>query len=207
MRRIALLLWLALAPAVQATEVRAWSFRVLLDGREIGQHRFTLLEGGGERLVRSEARFAVRLLFLDAWRYAHRAEERWRGDCLTALTARTEIDGEVAEVRAHVQGAGLRVERPGAQEEHAGCLMSFAYWNPAILAATSLLNAQTGERVPVRTTPLGIETLVSGRRRLEASRHRIEGPGLAIDLWYAGAEWVGLESAVEGGRRLRYELP
>ena len=31
-------------------------------------------------------------------------------------------------------------------------------------------------------------------------------PGLAIDLWYDGGDWVALESNVAGGRRLRYEL-
>jgi hypothetical protein len=41
---------------------------------------------------------------------------------------------------------------------------------------------------------------------VSARRHRLEGPGLAIDLWYVGNDWVGLESTVEGGRRLRYEL-
>jgi hypothetical protein len=43
-------------------------------------------------------------------------------------------------------------------------------------------------------------------RPVAASRHRLTGPGLSIDLWYAGAEWVALESSLEGGRRLRYEL-
>jgi hypothetical protein len=40
-----------------------------------------------------------------------------------------------------------------------------------------------------------------------AKRFRIDGPKHPIDLWY-GAErnWLALQSTVDGGRRLRYQL-
>ena len=60
-----------------AAEVRTWDFRVTLDDREIGRHRFTLAaRESGERELRSEARFDVRVLFVDAYRYRHEAAER-----------------------------------------------------------------------------------------------------------------------------------
>ena len=43
--------------------------------------------------------------------------------------------------------------------------------------------------------------------RVMARRYRIDGAGNPIDLWYsANDEWLALESAVAGGRRLRYTL-
>ena len=169
---------------------RSWSFRVSLDGREIGRHTFTRDEGADGARVVSEAIFDVRFLFLSAYRYEHRAEERWRGECLVSLEARTDDNGVRKDVSV----------------QPADCTRSFSYWDPAILRAGRLLNAQTGETVPVRWTSLGVERIAVRGQDTAAARHRLIAPGLSIDLWYAGADWVALESRLEGGRRLRYEL-
>lgn len=178
-------LLLAMALATQS-----WTFRVLLDEREIGRHTFTREESAGGARVVSEARFDVRFLFVSAYRYEHRAEELWRGDCLVRIEARTDDNGVRKDVSA----------RP------TGCTRSFSYWDPAILGAERLLNAQTGEIQPVRWMPLGAESIAVRGQATSANRHRLTAPGLSIDLWYAGRDWVALESALEGGRRLRYEL-
>lgn len=189
-RLSALLLLLAAAPAF--AEPLAWNFRVFLDEREIGHHHFTLRTDGGARELRSEARFQVRLLGVTVYRYAHDAMERWRGECLQALDSTTDDNGD----REKVDWRG----EPG------GCALSFAYWNPKILQGGRLLNAQTGRFEPVTVTSRGEETIeVRGRPTL-SQRYRLAGSNLAIDVWYAGAQWVALESAAKGGRRLRYRL-
>ena len=205
MRLIRGMLVVALALPAAAAEARTWSFRVLLDDREIGDHRFTLRTLGEERELRSSARFEVRWLFLSAYTYTHEALERWRGDCLDSLVARTDSNGSIERVSAARRGGNLVVERPVGGDAHAGCVMSFAYWNPRILRARQLLNSQTGELVPVHVVPQGEETIVvRGTPRL-AQRHRILAQELRIDVWYAGEDWVALEAPAAGGRRLRYE--
>jgi hypothetical protein len=202
----AVLLIAALLAAPLATANEAWNFRVLLDGREIGQHRYALTSAGAGRELRSEARFDVRLLFLSAYRYQHEAIEQWDGDCLRALSAHTDDNGRRESVSAAERDGRLLVQRAKGAGEYTGCVMSFAYWNPRILDARQLLNAQTGELLPVTVTDLGDEIVaVQGRQQL-AQRHRIVAPGLQIDLWYAGDRWVALEAPAAGGRRLRYEL-
>lgn len=202
---VALLLLIAAAPPSLAA-TGDWDFRVLLDGREIGRHRFTL-EGSGQGVVlRSDAQFDVRVLFISAYRYAHAAEERWQDGCLRSLASRTETNGERIAVRAQSQDGRLAVIGPAGSDLHDGCVMSFAYWDPRILEAERLLNSQTGELVPVRVMPQGRETVaVRGQPRV-AERHRIIGPDLSIDIWYADGRWVALEALAAGGRRLRYEL-
>ena len=175
-----------------ATTPRAWNFRVFLDEREIGHHHFTLRTDGGARELRSEARFQVRVLGLTVYRYAHDAIERWRGECLQALDSTTDDNGD----REKVDWRG----------EPAGCALSFAYWNPKILQGGSLLNAQTGRFEPVTVTFQGEETIEVRGRPTPSRRYRLAGANLAIDVWYVGAQWVALESAAKGGRRLRYQL-
>jgi Family of unknown function (DUF6134) len=197
-------LFAAAWPAAQA-DMQAWSFRVLLDGREIGQHRFTLLGTAAQREVRSSAQFDVKVLTVPLYRYRHEAVEQWVGNCLQSLTSRTETNGAREEVRATARGDGLVVEGAGASREHAGCLMTFAYWDPQILAARRLLNSQTGELVPVNVTSHGEQTLTVLGQPKSARHYRISASRLQIDLWYAGNQWVALEAITEGGKPLRYE--
>lgn len=192
MIRLCALLLALLAAAPAQADTRTWRFRVFLDDSEIGHHSFTLREEGGARELRSEARFRVRLLGVSVYRYTHDATERWLGDCLQALASTTDDDGAREQV-------DWRAE-PG------GCALSFAYWNPRILQGGPLLNAQTGRFEPVAVTALGEQAIDLRGKPTPAQRYRLAGAGLAIDLWYAGAQWIALESLAKGGRRLRYRL-
>ena len=168
---------------------REWRFNVSLDGKPIGNHHFVLRDIGESRELTSEARFRVRVLYFDAYRYDHRAQETWRGDCLQQLDATTEVNGKRTVVDVTPRDE---------------CVQTFAYWNPSILRASKLLNPQTGEYVPVQVSDLGSE-LLAGQM---AERFRLIGGGrepMEIDLWYSPArDWLALESRTPEGRTLRY---
>ena len=187
-----------------------WNFRVYLDDTPIGRHRFTLQRKGDEAQLRSEARFEVKLLFITAYRYAHQAEERWRGNCLAGLSANTDDDGRrsVVEVQpAGSPGGRLSVTGPKERLSLDGCVMSYAYWNPDILRQGRLLNAQTGEYEAVQVADLGEQSVTVRGVPVPARRYRIAGPKNPIDLWYSPTrEWLALEAAVDGGRRLKYRI-
>ncbi len=190
-----------------AAESRVWDFRAYLDGAPIGYHRFTLSDDGATRELKSETRFEVRVLLIPAYRYSHDATERWRGDCVERLTARTDDNGKRSNVNALREGERLTVTSARGLEVLDGCVMTFAYWNPRILRQSRLLNAQTGAYETTRIAALGEETINVRGARVMARRYRIDGAGSPIDLWYsANDEWLALESAVAGGRRLRYAL-
>jgi hypothetical protein len=202
---IALVALCCVVPAAQA-EARSWNFRVMLDNRDIGQHRFTLDGPDDRRELRSEARFDVRVLFINAYRYRHEAVEHWDGNCLRSLDSHTETNGKRLAVNAVTEGNRLVVARATSRSDHEGCVMSFAYWNPQILTASRLLNSQTGELLPVTVTPQGATTVVVRGVPRAAQHFKINGPSLKIEVWYADADWVALEALTDGGRRLRYEL-
>lgn len=203
---IALLLLAALAPAAAtASTGQEWRFRVLLDEREVGDHVFRVEERGGERRVTSDARFAVKFLFIDAYTYTHQARERWQGDCLTAIESRTDDNGRQLAVQGVRSSGRFEVAAGNAQTALPECVMSFAYWNPAMLHQARLLNAQTGELLDVRVEPLGEETVAVRGASLAARRYALHAPDFRIDVWYAsGNRWVRLESRTDGGRLLRY---
>jgi hypothetical protein len=204
MRTLLMLAVLAPAAALASTG-QEWQFRVLLDEREVGSHRFRVSDGGGERRVESDARFTVKFLFIDAYTYVHQARERWQGDCLTAIESRTNDNGQQLAVRGARTAGRFEVAAGKVQAELPACVMSFAYWNPAMLRQARLLNAQTGEFVAVRVEALGEEALTVRGRPLAAHRYALHAPEFRIDVWYAAdRDWVQLESRTEGGRLLRY---
>lgn len=205
---LALGLVLGLGSTPAWSEERVWQFRVLLDGDEVGSHSFRVTEDAqrGEREVRSDAKFTVRFLFVDAYRYAHQAREVWRGDCLARIEARTDDDGDILSVQGERRAGGFSVDGPKGREQVADCVMSFAYWNPRMLKQTRLLNSQNGLWQEVRIEPRGEETLNVRGTPTRTRRYALRGEKLDIDLWYTDADdWVQLESRVTGGRILRYQ--
>jgi hypothetical protein len=204
---IALAGLLACATTASAADTRAWNFSVHLDDKPIGHHRFSLSDEGARRTLTSEARFQVRILGISAYRYVHDASEEWRGNCLTALTARTDDDGVKKEVAVTRAGDTLKLTANKAEQTLPACVMTFAYWNPEILTQGRLLNPQTGEYEKVSIAKTGDERIFVRGQPVMAQRLRITGPKNPIDLWYSPErEWLALESPLEGGRRLRYVL-
>ena len=95
-RSVSVTLLAAMLPmAASATmESRSWDFRVLLDGDRIGYHRFELIDDGDLRRLTSEAKFDVRFLFVNAFRYRHKNTEVWDDGCLQSIDARTQSNGK-----------------------------------------------------------------------------------------------------------------
>jgi len=202
-----MILTAALASAsAHASSEREWRFRVFLDEDEIGSHVFRVRESGNERRVESDARFRVRFLFVEAYRYSHRAEERWAGNCLREIDSRTDDNGETLTVHGTQRPSRFELMTQSGSQHASGCLMSFAYWNPVMLRQDRLLNAQTGELQDVRIEALGAETIPVRGQLVPAQRYGVHGPDFRIDLWYAtDNQWVQLESRT-GGRLLRYRM-
>jgi len=188
---------------------RVYDFQVLLDDKPIGVHRFTVTTDGAERRVTSDARLAVKFLGFEAYRYRHHADEHWQGDCLAALTSSTDDDGKTSSVRLRRPGELNEIVTGSGTVSVSGCLMSYAYWNPALRARSALLNPQTGRMDSVTIQRVGTGRLVRHGQEILAVDWRISGGEAPIDVWVTEeGEWVGLDSMVAKGRhKLSYRLP
>jgi len=87
----------------------AWRFRVYLDDREIGYHHFSVQRSGDLRVLRSEARFEYRLMFVKLFHYEHENRETWSGDCLRSIESRTDSNGEPYRVDGRAESGHFRV--------------------------------------------------------------------------------------------------
>lgn len=186
---------------------RTWDFRVFLDGKEIGTHRFDLIERGSERQLSSQARLKVKLLFVTAYSYDHRDVEHWSGDCLNQLSSTTDDNGEKYRVDVERRDGATVVQTHAGMQRLADCVLTFAYWNPAILQQKRLLNSQNGEHVEVKITDAGPGAISVRGEKVQARRYELRSEKLSIDLWYSNSkQWLALESYAGGGQKLIYRL-
>lgn len=194
--------------ASDPAKTRELAFRVLLDDREIGFHRYELQEDGARTLVESTAEFDVKFLFFNAYRYRHALSAEWDGSCLTALDAETDANGDRSSVTGTVGDNGFVVETNDRTERLPECIMNFAYWDRSILDQDRLLNPQTGEYLDVDVENLGKAQIRLNGEEAAAIAYRLTAKDMQIDLWYAEGDgrWLALESLATGGRIIRYEL-
>lgn len=200
-----LLCALLLTRFANASSSNEWRFEVFLDNDPIGFHDFRLSSSGDTRELRGEARFRVKLLGLTLYDYSHSNLELWQHDCLAHIEARTDDNGEDLFVRGSSNGAGMLLQSSSGSRDMPGCIMSFAYWNPAILDQQQLLNAQTGEYLDIEVEPLGEQTLQLQGRAVPALHYRLRTNENDIELWYSSdRDWLALSTITSGGRQLHY---
>lgn len=204
-------LWLGatISPAHAADATRTWAFKALLDDKPIGEHRFVVASAGGTRKVTSEADFAVKIIGITAYHYHHHAEEQWAGDCLAGLASSTDDDGKPASVKLVKTADVNQITTNARKESEPGCLMTFAYWNPAMREHKRLLDPQTGQVDAVKVERVGSGSVTAGGKDVAATDWRVTGGASPIDVWISEqGDWVGLDSMVSNGKhKLTYRLP
>jgi len=202
-----LLATLSMAASLPALATQTWDFRVFLDQKEIGTHRFELVDRDGERELISNARMAVKLLFVTAYTYDHHDVEHWNGDCLSKLSSTTDDNGDKHRVDVQRRDGETVVQTLEGTQHLGQCVLTFAYWNPAMLQQTELLNSQDGKHVKVKITDAGADAIDVRGVKTPARRYELRSEKLSIDLWYSDKqEWLALESKTERGQKLIYKL-
>ena len=205
---IVVLLTLAVFPPIAGAAEGHWMFKVYLDKKEIGYHEFKVEGSEQERQVQIDAQFDVKVLFINAYSYTHQNQETWYDGCLQSIDAQTDDNGDESLVSGLRSDAGFALQTPGGtQTLEAGCLQTFAYWDPSILQSERLLNSQTGELVDVQIQARGLQELQIGSSSVEAEKFEIIMEDGVISLWYGATDrrWLALEAPAKGGRKIRYE--
>ena len=197
----------AFTGSVSATESREWSFRVLLDGKDVGNQHFAVTGEGSKTRLETRADLKVKFLFATVYRYMHQNVETWDGNCLTEIRSTTDANGKPYSVSGQQRDGFFEVAVDGQSERLPECVMSFAYWNPSFLERGRLLNTQNGEYLDVEiSSPESDVRMVRGKK-VPALRYRLAADELDLQLWYStDNQWIALESKTKGNRVLSYEL-
>ncbi len=204
-----LLLTLVLSFSTIAASAQEWSFDVYLDKSKIGKHTFSL---DNNNVLTSRAKFNVKVLFIDAYKYDHTAKEQWKGDCLSSLEANTVENKVVTNVKADSATGSFQLTSARAAQPFPSCVMTFAYWNPRILEQAKLLNPQNAEYLNITVEKLANESIMVKTKPTETTHYKLKGAldgknKLNIELWYnLKNEWVALKSITPEGYAIVYKL-
>lgn len=201
------ILSLLVSPSLMARE---WAFDVYLDKTKIGQHTFKL--NNAQELV-SQAKFNVKVLFINAYQYQHKAVENWQNNCLKTLEANTVENDVTTKVTGQISDGSFVVNDGKDQQSLPSCPMTFAYWNQKILAQSKLLNPQNAEWLDTKFNKIGTEMLDVKGKKIETTRYKLDAslngkPKLNIELWYENGsnDWVALKSITPEGYTINYKL-
>ena len=186
----------------------ALTFTVLRDGSEIGEHKITFNQTGGDLQVdiNTDIKVTLPLIGIAVYRFEHQGHEVWRNGQLAALTSKTYDDGTDHKVDAAADGAALAVKSDIVDQTSAATIIPASLWNPALMQQSVLLNTLDGHEMPVQIETVGMEPVdVKGAKR-DAKHIRVTG-GLERDLWYTPeGSLVRVSFAAKDGSKIEYVL-
>lgn len=192
---------------VRAAQPQTLAYWVRRDGTPIGEHRiaFAPTPAGGQE-VRFTTDIAVKIAFITAFRFTHRATETWDGDGrLLALDSHTDDDGTEHRVQAAAGSGGLTVETGQGTRVLPADTLVHDHWNPANRRRDSLLSIYDGTTLAVSFTDAGSETVTVNDQSVTARRFEATGD-LTRRFWFDDTDRlvkVGFESR---GSAVTYEL-
>lgn len=216
----------ALAGAADFPYGSTLAFKVLRNGKEIGQHTVAFRSEGAKRIVQTTVDLSVKALGVVAYRYQHSAHEVWNGPALESLETRTDDNGTRYIVRARRESNGLVVDREVTQPVLAsasgdqglrlpevarellpGGTLPTSNWNMGQLKESMLLNTQYGTPAKTRITPMGRETVkTASGATIEATRYHYAGD-LRMDQWFdSRGRWVKAAFPAFDGSVVEYLL-
>ncbi|MBV1885708.1 MAG: hypothetical protein KUG61_01400 [Parvibaculaceae bacterium] len=168
-------------------------FDIVRNGVRIGSHNVTF-EGGADALsVVTDFQLEVGALFITFFEMTYRSEALWQDGKLTALSARTNRNGEASTVKAKFANGLLRGEGPNGPFTAPLGIYPTNHWNAGVKASTQLINTITGKVSDVRLLPLGTEKVKTERGLIEATKYKYDG-AIENEIWYDGdGRWVRMQ--------------
>jgi hypothetical protein len=180
----------ALATVARPPDVR---FAVMRGRSKIGVHTVEFRDRLDGLAVHTVIDLAVKVVFINVFRYHHECEDVWASGRLLSLRSRTNEDGKRYAVATTAEPGGIRVIGPGGLlVVGAGLLTSNGLWDPLLVDQQRLIDAQYGGQICLVVHRRGTESLVlTGREQVVTRRFQILTPHYGALLWYdATGRWV-----------------
>jgi hypothetical protein len=194
------------APASAGTTPGRIEFQVMREGHPFGRQNVTVFQTAGGLVAETSADLRAALGPLTLFSYTQRCRELWRDGSMSDLRCLTVQNGRRKTVSSETRANALRVTGAsgGITDFSAGTLPT-SWWTRPPLNVHEMINTETGERLPVRVTRVGRETVETSSGRISADHIRVQGT-LTVDLWYDDAgHWVGC-AFTASGQHMTYRL-
>ena len=191
---------LAMTLALAVTGLRAepqtqrFSYAIMRNGMQIGQHDVEIATEGATTTVDFRTQIAVKVMFINAYNFGYAAREIWTDNGFVSFQSQTNDNGTRRTVSATAGADKTTIIADGRRIEAPGNLIPASFWNLAFLTRTDFFHTETGLPLKLSVTDLGNERLTTRMGQRLAHHYRLSG-GLERDLWFD-----------QNGVPLRYQL-
>ncbi len=196
-RALPLLALLPMPPRPAAAQPAAeYRFRVVREGAQIGTHRASFAQAGGELTARTDVDIAVKLAGFTVFRLTHRFSETWAGGRLRAASSRLDRKGRVTEMEAQAEGDAVVVRGPEGTRRLPADAAPLTWWDPGRFNRP-LFDNGTGKLLRLQWARAPLPG--GGARWAAAGDEEGEGD------YAADGTWLGWRTKGEDGSTVTYE--
>jgi hypothetical protein len=181
-------------------------FNVIRNDEVIGTHVLDFARDGDRLTVNIKVDLLVKLGPIPVFRYTHRGTERWVGEQVVSMEAKTDDDGDDLIFSAKRTDTDWIVEGTKTPQYSAPLNASPAtHWNRRMLDGP-LINTQTAKLMMPVVTERGVEPIETASGSvINAQRFSLSGD-VQLDTWYQGpAHWAGISFKGKDGSEIKYQ--
>jgi hypothetical protein len=159
-------------------------YDITRNGSTIGTHTMAIEREGERAAVTFATRISVRVMMVEAYRFASDSHETWDGDQFLSFKSQTNDNGKKRAVSVTSSDTGTRFDIDGKSRDVPQKIRPGTVWNKDLLASGQSFDDSTGKLLKIDVTDLGDEILNPRGVKRQARHYRIGGD-IANDLWFA----------------------
>ena len=196
------------APAAPATAVHAatpaarvkihQTFDIVRKDDKIGANIVDIDRQGDATTVKNKTDISVKLMYVQVYHREHVASETWKNGLLTAFKSQTDDNGakHVVEIAPSASPDKITLIVDGVKTEEPKSIAPASLWSRELVNRTELFDPADGQRITVKVSDLGDETLTIQGVPHQTRHFRLAAKPPADfdrDLWFEGDALVRMK--------------
>ncbi len=187
------LLALTAAPAsadktAAATKVHK-VFDIIRGGDKIGTDTVDIEHQNDTTTVKIKTDLSVKVMFIEAYRYEHSANETWKNGQLIAFKSRTNDNGTKHSIDVTAAPDRLSMDADGKHSDLPKTAAPATLWGKDAIHRLDAFEPDTGKPLSIKVTDLGSEALTIHGVTHQAHHYKIAdtlGGDFAREVWFDG---------------------
>jgi Domain of unknown function (DUF6134) len=175
---------LALLPwAAHGDPLSEYDYTVLRDGEPIGTHHVTVSPQGRDTKVEEQTDVAVKFGPITLYHMEHLRDELWRDGELESMTAHTDMNGDVYDIKITLEPDGYKRVINGRTDVFAPSVKVLTLWHDDLFKYSSFLSPMEDKTYQISVDYVGAEKLDLIGKSVDAFVYRMSGD-TNREIWY-----------------------
>lgn len=199
----------SLAQSIGEDPIMAYGDKIIFDvfrkDSLIGTHEMTFSRDDEDIIAKTRFEVSIKILIIPIYSYLYTSKERWRDGKLISLSAETNDNGDLSNLKVTRQNGALSLAGSGGEYIASGDLYPTTHWNSGTIGSTKVINTITGKINDVEMQNLGVKTVTTEHGEIQATHFAYQGD-LATEVWYDSAgKWVKMQFPGKDGVMIEYK--